>query len=111
MIDSLLEDVSSFCTDVNFSLLPWISWGSSKSSDRVYGNRVVFLSMASKVASVVALVSSQSPDRISASERVRPGLAIGLVGAVILGHLSLDRGCVLLIFDCTWTAKIAQIKI
>ena len=80
MIDSLLEDVSSSWTVVNFSLLPWISWGSSKSPDRVYGDRVVFLSMAGKEGSVIAFVSSQSLDKMSSSERMRPGLAIGLGG-------------------------------
>ena len=79
-IEKLLGEVSSSCTVVSFSLSPWISWGSSKSSDRVYGNRVVFLSTAAKADSVVAFVSSQSPDRMSASERMRPGLVIGLGG-------------------------------
>ena len=81
-------------------------------------------SVAAEEGSVVAFVPRPSPDKISASERVRPGLPTGgvdgarvtrvvndgLLGALmgrvraaiagegIRGFLGLDRSCVLLIF-------------
>ena len=87
------------------------------------GDRVVSASVTGDEGSVVAFVSSPSPDKMSASERVRPGLTggvegervtlvvkLGLLGALmglvraaiagegIRGFLGLDRSCVLLIF-------------
>ena len=123
MIDSVLGVVSSSCTVVNVSLLPWTSCKSSESPDCVDGDRVVSASVAAEEDSVVAFVSRPSPDKMSASERVRPGLTTGVDGATVVlvvkfgllgalmglvraaiaaegirGFLGLVRSCVLLIF-------------